>query len=834
MDTIKPWRTISIFVSSTFSDMQAERDYIRKYSIPLLEEYFNPKHVSIKFIDLRWGVNTRDGNIEDRDAEILRVCFNEIQRCRPFFLGLIGDRYGTIAPNKLINNEVLKLSSKEQTLLSYSEPKSITELEILLGALGCKEYLSRSIFFFRQADYSSLSSEQIKLYVESDETYKTKISLLRQNIYNSLSNEGLNKNLVKYSVSKWDSTLNQFDDLDEFGNKLYAHLKAEIEEELSLAEEKDCNHWYNEERQHVEEFIQRQTEYFVGRKELISSIQNMVKESPNTIFFTGDSGYGKSAIMCMLYKLFLNSSNEDNIILFHSAGISNKSMYIENMIQLFSYQIALHINERYEEVSNSSNSNDRNTIGNSYKAKIVDQFKLFANKATAMNKKIVVLIDAYDRFATSDNLTYLSFLPENISTVISTLPNYLPKLQMYHPNATTINIDYFTHNEALQYIELRSTRDHKNIHAKVSQKLMSVSTEGHYAYCSPLWLSLASDVIFSIDNMDFEKIRHRSEDDNEEKIENYLFDLIDNFPSDAGKLFIELLKRASDTFGDNLTNETFAYITETRRGLREKDLSVLIGDDWNELRFASMRRWFRKILVENGQDGKWYIAHNKIKEALKEHFSEDKTKRNYAIINHLQLLSADDPLRYEEILYHIWVNKDYVLSGLHIANIKQNNISSLKELLYYLYEMKYPLEEWLVNSICTLNDDEKCYFIGYIFKYALETFAVFNFNTYSSLYTNLRSQIDLDNVSNIESVRVLGAVTQDISLYAKNNKITSDFNEIVYKTQVYCYQIMIKNDPSNEIYKNSLCIGLMNLGEYYSAVGNFEKALETFSQIEQV
>lgn len=679
-----------------------------------------------------------------------------------------------------------------------------------------------------------MSNDQIKLYVEGEEICKTKISLLRQNICDSLYNEGLSSNIVKYSVSQWNSTLNQFDDLDEFGDKLYAHLKVEIEQELSLVAEKDCNHWYDEERQHIEEFIQRQTEYFVGRKELISSIQNMMKESSNTIFFTGDSGYGKSAIMCMLYKLFLNSSNEDNIILFHSVGISNKSMYIENMLQLFSYQIALHINEHYEEVNNSSSSNDRNVIGNSYKAKIVDQFELFVNKATAMNKKIVVLIDAYDRFTTSDNLTYLSFLPENISTVVCTLPNYLPKLQVYHPNATTINIDYFTHSEALQYIEQRSQRDHKNIHAKVSQKLMSVSTEGHCAYSSPLWLSLASDVIFSIDNMDFEKIRRRSEGDNEEKIENYLFDLINRFPSDAGKLFIELLKRASGTFGKNLTNETFAYIIETRRGLREKDLSVLIGDDWNELRFASMRRWFRKILVENGQDGLWYITHNKIKEALKEYFAEDKAKRNSAIINHLQLLSADDPLRSEEMLYHIWVNKDYTLSGLHIANIKQNNIGSLKKLLYYLYEMKYPIEEWLVSSICTLNNDEKCYFIGCIFKYALETFAVFNFSTYSSLYTNLRLQIDLDNVSNIESVRVLGATTQDVSLYANNNNITSNFNEIVCKTQVYCYQIMVKNDPSNETYKNSLCIGLMNLGEYYSAVGNFEKALEIFSQIAQV
>jgi hypothetical protein len=45
-------------------------------------------------IDLRWGV-TED---EAKSEGALRICLDEIERCRPFFLCLLGDRYGWVPP----------------------------------------------------------------------------------------------------------------------------------------------------------------------------------------------------------------------------------------------------------------------------------------------------------------------------------------------------------------------------------------------------------------------------------------------------------------------------------------------------------------------------------------------------------------------------------------------------------------------------------------------------------------------------------------------------------------------------------------------------------------
>ena len=55
MNEQRPWRTITIFVSSTFTDMEAERDYLNNIIANKLEHYFERKRISLKFIDLRWG-----------------------------------------------------------------------------------------------------------------------------------------------------------------------------------------------------------------------------------------------------------------------------------------------------------------------------------------------------------------------------------------------------------------------------------------------------------------------------------------------------------------------------------------------------------------------------------------------------------------------------------------------------------------------------------------------------------------------------------------------------------------------------------------------------------
>ena len=72
------WRTISVFISSTFADMQAERDYLKTYVFPELQEKLRPHHISLQIIDLRMGVGgILEEDEQQRESEILKVCITK-------------------------------------------------------------------------------------------------------------------------------------------------------------------------------------------------------------------------------------------------------------------------------------------------------------------------------------------------------------------------------------------------------------------------------------------------------------------------------------------------------------------------------------------------------------------------------------------------------------------------------------------------------------------------------------------------------------------------------------------------------------------------------------
>ena len=50
------WRTVSVFISSTFRDMQAERDYLVRFVFPRLREELARKRIRLVDVDLRWGL----------------------------------------------------------------------------------------------------------------------------------------------------------------------------------------------------------------------------------------------------------------------------------------------------------------------------------------------------------------------------------------------------------------------------------------------------------------------------------------------------------------------------------------------------------------------------------------------------------------------------------------------------------------------------------------------------------------------------------------------------------------------------------------------------------
>lgn len=156
-------RVIRVFISSTFRDMMRERDLLVKQVFPALRRICAKRFVTFTEVDLRWGITEEQA----AEGKVLPLCLAEIERSRPYFIGLLGERYGWIPdtiPSYVIENEPWL---KEH----LHDRKSVTELEILHGVLNNPEMRGHSFFYFRDPAYVgnlSLTEEERVEMVERD------------------------------------------------------------------------------------------------------------------------------------------------------------------------------------------------------------------------------------------------------------------------------------------------------------------------------------------------------------------------------------------------------------------------------------------------------------------------------------------------------------------------------------------------------------------------------------------------------------------------------------------------------------------------------------------
>src|ERR1700747_1696154 len=78
---------IRVFISSTFRDMQRERDVMMERVFPGVRRWCEQRGVIWREIDLRWGITLEEAH----RGETLRLCLEEVQACYPFFIGLLGE-----------------------------------------------------------------------------------------------------------------------------------------------------------------------------------------------------------------------------------------------------------------------------------------------------------------------------------------------------------------------------------------------------------------------------------------------------------------------------------------------------------------------------------------------------------------------------------------------------------------------------------------------------------------------------------------------------------------------------------------------------------------------
>ena len=168
-------RTVRIFISSTFRDFAEERDLLVREVFTDLRRRCRKRHVELVDVDLCWGIT----EAEAEQGKVLPICLTEIDRARPFFMGLLGERYGWVPSAEQFD---LSLLIEQPWLDEHRGGKSVTELEILHDVLNNPEMAGRAFFYFRDPVWSQKQGDD---YASEGVSEKQKLLILKDRIQSS-------------------------------------------------------------------------------------------------------------------------------------------------------------------------------------------------------------------------------------------------------------------------------------------------------------------------------------------------------------------------------------------------------------------------------------------------------------------------------------------------------------------------------------------------------------------------------------------------------------------------------------------------------------------------
>jgi tetratricopeptide (TPR) repeat protein len=292
LNTAVETRQIRIFISSTFLDMHDERDYLVTKIFPALRRYCEERDVSLYELDLRWGINEE----ESKQGKVVDICLKEIQKTTPFFIGLLGERYGWV-PNE---DERRKIAESTEVFEEYPwihdellKGTSITEIEIQDGVLRSQEKVN-AYFYFRSPK------------MEVGEDFKE----------NPGSREAQKLTALKKTLREQrDYPVKDYDSIEHLGNLVEEDFKALVDTlfphgALSPLEK---------ERLLQRVFLNRLTRVYVPNPRYDTLINGFVKSANGrAVAICGEAGIGKSALLA--HWIQNRGVRENEKIIYHFVG----------------------------------------------------------------------------------------------------------------------------------------------------------------------------------------------------------------------------------------------------------------------------------------------------------------------------------------------------------------------------------------------------------------------------------------------------------------------------------------------------------------------------------
>jgi hypothetical protein len=552
-------RSIRVFISSTFIDMQDDRNYLVKYTFPKLRKLCEVRYVNWTDVDLRWGVT----NEQVSEGKVLPICIEEIKKCRPFFIGLLGDRYGWIPD--VIPAELL---AKESWLSEqFTEGKSITEMEILHGVLNNPEMAKHAFFYFRDKKFSENQISKVQQdYKKENENANLKLKLLKTKIRTS----GFPYHEDYSSLEELDQLV--FNDFKKIIDELFP-----IGDKISSQELEDMEQ-YSGKLNHSIVYINRQ-DYFDKLESHLSA------NTDKPLVITGESGCGKTALLAN-WSLFCKKRHPEILLIDHYIGTTRQSSSIPAMLRRIMRILKNELNLGLEIPSDD----------NKLHQKFLEWLHLAADR-----KRVVIILDAVNQLVDQESsmeLFWLPFqLPPNIRMVISTLPGGTLK-ELYKREYSINEIQLLNREEKERYIKSYLKLFSKELDSKQINAITAAPQSSN-----PLYLKILLDElkIFGIQ----EKLNQRIE-----------FYLKTNNPFELFNKVIERWELDYESEND-IVGETLSMIWASKFGLMESEILQLLGNNkeplarviWSPFYFAVVEH-----LIDN--NGLLIFRHDSLRMAV--------------------------------------------------------------------------------------------------------------------------------------------------------------------------------------------------------------------------
>jgi tetratricopeptide (TPR) repeat protein len=755
-DDTYPWKEQPIFISSTFRDMQAERDMLHDNVFPRLQDKLRKYHRTIAPVDLRNGVETVSiEKKEEKEIQVLTVCLDEIKRCQPFILVILGERYGWV-PDRVRMDEAIGIRNDDETLSRINlDDKSITAIEIEYGALLSEDKQKRSFFFFRKLENAENIPENERIVYDDRYSPDEKIRNRHSRLI-ALKKDIFRRNDLKYKKEYsafFDINKRRVVGLENWAEDVFDMLWSNLEEEC-LAEEnairqrdEHYNSWQSAERRMLEEFMYERQKGFVGRSEEIKGhidfLLNKEINSKKGICLTGTAGSGKSALFAKVHSALRSYQNNKEIILLaHSAGISTRSTSIDFLLSRWIQELAVFLNHEIWDPA--------------YEIQEFDKKKeLFYSLLSDASQKcrVICIIDSLDSFLETESISTMNWLLQemydNVCFFFTSVPCKSSKSLELKPWFEIKEILPFVSengppSNAEEFIEQQCKIQHKNsLNSRVVKALVSVKNNNtnKLACANPLWLSVAVDRLLKLDAEDHELIADvQTEIDDDKKILAYQLYLAEKMPASVEGIYSDFFTYSINRFGKRINIPWIGlmldYIACSRSGMRESDLKFLLVGNNNEdnnktgkqdfsRQFALVRNYMGKHLVQKDELGLWDFVHKQGRLSRFNQQLEEKNDTHHQnrgnpewsqkihedIISCLHQLDKTDPFYVREIMWHYYHGDDKMMAGEYYSennNVYANEVLANEIINADQNEAKSNSAiEWINEILTDYNDEDE-------------------------------------------------------------------------------------------------------------------------------